>query len=152
MPLFLLLLAACLPDPDPKETGRPGEGEGEGDPRSGAASASTGECKGSPYRTSEPDTAYPADPHVEASATGSAVTVTLVDGTVNCCPSPEASWSVSGSTYEVVVDSETLETACACMCIMDISVEITDVSSGTWTFHAVMDGVDFGSAEVVVGG
>lgn len=119
-----------------------------------SAEVSSGTCLGSPYRPDPPapDTGepYEAHPSLSASASGSTVTLLLAETTINCCPSPAASWTVSDDTYEVEVLSETSDSACGCMCVMDLSVDITEVPSGTWTFDVTLDGDVFGTTTATV--
>ncbi len=154
--LTLPLLVACARganDKTPTDSDAP---EITHDPAQGDAVVSQGACLGSPYRPEPPDPdsgePYEAHPSLTATAEGSTVSLVLVETTINCCPSPAASWSRADSTYTVTVLSETASEACGCLCVMDLTVPVTDVPDGTWTFEVSLDGSSFGSAEVVVGG
>lgn len=137
----------------PRDTGSPAEGEGEGEPGTGTAAVDAGECLGSPYRPAEPDTGpYEADPRVEAAVSGSTVTLSLLDVRANCCPTPGATWSLTGSTYNVEFDDTTADTACGCECYMDFTVAISDVAAGTWTFVVAYGEETLGTVTATVEG
>lgn len=153
---FSMLVGCGTEGTKAESSGPSGSGSGADPSTVELGEVEVGSCLGSPYGPPPPsdDTSsdYEANPRLETSVDGSTVTLILRDSTVNCCPSPSATVSASGTTYSVAVVSVSLESACGCECIRDLTVALSSVPEGTWTMGVTLDGEAFGTpAEVTVG-
>jgi hypothetical protein len=118
-------------------------------PGSGVVDITTGECEGSPYEK-DMDTGAPAGPDVWAEAVGVDIVLHLDDLTANCCPSPGAEISISGTDIHVDFQDVTSDEACNCICVMDFALRIPDPGAGEYTLDVDHNGQDLATVEVSV--
>lgn len=98
------------------------------------------------------ETGYTPDFTMTAEVDGDDVVLHMIDVDANCCPSPGASATYSGSTIRVDFSDVTADEACDCVCVFDFDVRIADVPAGTWTLDVYDDGESRGTLEVTVPG
>jgi hypothetical protein len=102
-----------------------------------------GDCQGSPVSLDlssdtdsgpdTPDTGWSWDEvTVTAEVDGGTVVLHLLGFPANCCPSPGADVTVTGSDVRVEFDDVTSDTQCKCSCVQDFDVEVTGLESGDW--------------------
>jgi hypothetical protein len=137
-----LTLAACTGAEPPAQTPE--------DPETPEAlEIETGECEGSPLQRAA-DTGV-AEPSVWAEVDAqSRIVVHLDDMTANCCPSPEATLTGTGSALALDFLSVSATESCDCVCIFDFQVTSGPQSPGSYTIDVVFDGESFGTLEVIV--
>ncbi len=117
------------------------------------AEVTAGSCEGDAYgKDMSVDTGLPegVEPDVWAEADGDDILLHLDDLEANCCPSPGADLTLSGTEIQVDFEDVTADEACSCMCITDFELRIPDVGAGSYTLDVDYNGSDLATVEVEV--
>ena len=125
---LVLLFAACNP------------------PANLTADITTGECEGTPgakERATTDSATDSGEPDIWGEVSGTDILVHLDNMTANCCPTPGASFTTSGTEITVDFQSESDETmSCDCICVMDFMVTIGGATTGEWTIYVNYNGTE----------
>ncbi len=109
-----------------------------------------GSCEGDSYAKDMDTGAADLETTFGATADGDDIIITIDNLDANCCPSPGADVTFSGSDIAVDFHDVTGDDACLCMCVTDFEIVIPDVGPGDYTIDLDHDGTDLDILEVTV--
>ena len=116
------------------------------------ADVTAGSCEGDAYgKDMSFDTGFES-PETTFGTTvdGSDIVIEIDDVAANCCPSPGADITTSGTGIHVDFQDVTADEACGCTCVMDFEIRIPDVGPGDYTIDLDYNGEDLTTLEVSV--